>query len=153
MPVDGSGNQVVGLGSSSGSDTTNSVLRIAPKAGYWKASHVPAVSTAPTASQASAGAGVKNVLRGFTVSLTAVAAQTVIWFTLRDGATGAGTILMQWPVTQAVGTAFEYSQNGMYVAGTAATAMTLELTNQSGAVTNPVTNNFAAVLMWGGTEI
>jgi hypothetical protein len=90
---------------------------------------------------------------GFSISLTAIAAQTVIWFTLRDGATGVGTILMQWPVIQAIGTAFEYSITGLYVPGTAATAMTLELTNQVGTVTAPVATNFAAVLMWGNTEV
>lgn len=136
----------------SGEDQANNVLRSAPKSGFWKTFSVPAVTTAPSASQASAGGGVKNVCTGFILSLTAVAAQTVIWFTLRDGATGTGTILLQIPVIQAVGSAYSYSSGPLYVPGTAATAMTLELTNQAGTVTNPVATNFAAILMWGNTE-
>lgn len=136
----------------SGEDQTNNVTRSAPKSGFWMASSVPAVSTAPSASRAAAGAGVKNVLTGFSITLNAIAAQTIIYFTLRDGATGAGTILHQWYVVQAIGTTFNFGIGGLYVPGSANVAMTIELTNQTGAVTAPVATNFASVLMWGNTE-
>lgn len=122
--------------------------------GTWKAFHVPAVTTAPTATQAAGAAGVKNVLLGFTFALSAVAAQAIntVYITLRDGATGAGTILAQWPVIAAITTQYTYGLSGLYVPGTAATAMTMEMTNQAGAVTNPAGGNFAFILMWGNTE-
>jgi hypothetical protein len=130
-------------------------LRTAPGSGYWKAFSVPIVATAPSASQAAAGVGIKNILTGFLITFTAIAAELIgtVYFTIRDGATGAGTILAQIPVVQALGSTFQFGLSGMYVPGTANTAMTMELTNQAGVVTNPVGTDFATVLIWGNTEV
>lgn len=122
--------------------------------GSWKAFSVPAVSVAPTASQGAGAAGVKNVCLGVHLALAQIAAQaSVMYFTLRDGATGAGTIIMQWPVAiGGVNSVFLWDETGLYIPGTAATAMTLELTNQAGVVTNPTATNFASCTMWGNQE-
>lgn len=120
--------------------------------GAWKVSSVPAVSTAPSASQAIAGANLRNVLTGFNLMLSAIAAQTIIYFTIRDGATGAGTILFQWPVVLALGAVFSLSGSGMYIPGSINTAFTCELTNEAGVVTAPVATNFAAILIQGGVD-
>ncbi len=137
-----------------GEDATNNIIRTGPKAGFWKAASVPAVSTAPSASQAAAGAGVKNVLQGFLVNFTAIAAELIgtVYFTIRDGATGAGTILSQIPIGLAIGGTFVFGESGLYVPGTANTAFTIELTNQAGVVTAPAATDFASILMWGNTE-
>lgn len=123
--------------------------------GTWRVSSVPVVSTAASASQSAGAAGIKNVCIGLTIMLSAVAAQNAaIFFTLRDGATGAGTILMQWPLGTLLGAGGTYDRTltGLYVPGTAATAMTLETTIQNGTLQAPVATNFVACMMWGNTE-
>lgn len=145
MPVDASGNQSVGLGS---------YLKLE---GTWKAFHVPAAAAAASASQVAGAAGVKNVLLGCVLNFVGVAAQSaVLYFTLRDGLTGAGTILCQWSVPIAAGAAtapWSVNLSGMYVPGTAATAMTLETTNAAGAALAPSASNLASILIWGNTEV
>lgn len=117
--------------------------------GSWSVQSTPAVTTAPSATKAAGAAGVRHVATGALISLSAVAAQTIIYFTLRDGATGAGTILWQIGVTAPAGGNFNMAFPLPNLPGSAATAMTLELTNASGAVTNPVATNFATATLFG----
>lgn len=136
-----------------GEDPNNNVFRIAPK-DTFQVTSFPAAATVASASRVAAGAGVRNVCTEVTFSIDAVAAQTIIFVTLRDGATGAGTILRQWIVPpQAAAGAFSQTWSGLWIAGTANTAMTVETTNQAGAVLAPAATNFAACEWTGTTEI
>lgn len=101
----------------------------------------PAVSLAASASQGAAGAGVSNVLEGFSFGFSATNAlgsiQTVT-VNLRDGATGVGTILKTWQFTlpAAVIPQFFVERSGLKMKGSGNTALTLEF---AGAITNLLT--------------
>lgn len=107
----------------------------------WTITHAPAAAAQATISRASAGAGLKNVMRGFMVSVIAsgaVTAETVI-VNIRDGATGAGTVLwsaaIEVPTLAGAGTVSgsPFGVSGLYLPGTAATAMTIESSAAPGA--------------------
>lgn len=109
---------------------------------------VPAVATQATISRAAAGAGVKNVCTSLSISLSSTAAPTAgsVIFNLRDGATGAGTIL--WSIRLSIpgvaGQGIIHSISDLWIEGTANTAMTLESSAAPAAAT------FATV-SWTGT--
>jgi hypothetical protein len=148
---DGALSQALQLGSAANLSATiqGGKALMATGPGSWPVQSTPAVTTAPSASKAAGAAGVRHVATGALISLTAVAAQTIIYFTLRDGATGAGTILWQIGLTQPAAGQFTMAIPLPNLFGTAATAMTLELTNASGALTNPVATNFATATLFG----
>jgi hypothetical protein len=100
--------------------------------GAWSFTHAPAGGAQATGTKASAGTGLKNVLTGFTVSALATGAVTAekVTFVLRDGATGAGTIIYGFdmePLAAAAGnTNTQFGLSGLWIPGTAATAMCFE---------------------------
>jgi len=53
-------------------------------------------------------------------------AQTPVVVNLRDGATGAGTILRTWALAALVGTTYNINESGLQIQGTSGNAMTLE---------------------------
>ncbi len=63
--------------------------------GEWSVNHVPAAATLATISRAAGAAGVRHVCTSIDAALVlpAAANQAAITLNLRDGATGAGTIL------------------------------------------------------------
>ena len=90
----------------------------------------PGAGSQATTSKAAGAAGVRHVADCITWSSGAAAAPaaTVLTINLRDGATGAGTVLWQTQVTAAA-TATQHGQShvcGLNLIGSAATAMTLE---------------------------
>jgi hypothetical protein len=102
-------------------------------AGQWPATSTSSGTTPASASQAAAGAGIRNVFNGCSVKLsgdgTGAAFQGTL--NLRDGATGAGTVLMSWVLSipagaDAIGQGIDIS--GLAIPGSANTAMTLEFT-------------------------
>lgn len=100
---------------------------IPPISGQFALYHNPAAATQATVSQAAGAAGVKNVASLLSYSiLTVGTAQTSITVALRDGATGAGTILWQKTFILPVNTVISETIALPHVQGTAATAMTLE---------------------------
>jgi hypothetical protein len=114
----------------------------------WKVQHQPAAATQATISQAAAGAGIKNVCTSITCTLSSSAAPTAgrVVFNLRDGASGAGTILWSGALSlQAVAgvCAPPIQISGLWIEGTANTAMTLE------SAAAPAANIFATVAMTG----
>lgn len=119
--------------------------------GQWSELHTPAVNVQATKSHAAGTAGVCHVCQWLTVALAndgTGSAQTVVQFNLRDGATGAGTIL--WSVSLALpataGDSRVVHVNGLNLMGTAATAMTLECSAQTATHT-------AASVAFGGYSI
>jgi hypothetical protein len=107
--------------------------------------HFPVAATVASASKAAQAAGVKNVCTAVFFSVNALAAQGAIAITLRDGATGVGTILKRWWVQAGAGTTYERTYTGLWIPGSAATAMTLETCDATGAVLAPAATNFANV--------
>lgn len=97
----------------------------------WPVVSNPAAGSQATASKAAGGAGVRHVADcvSFASSSVVAPALTALTVNLRDGATGAGTII--WTQTIAIGAATgqntpPFSVCGLALIGTANTAMTLE---------------------------
>jgi len=100
---------------------------IPPAANQFAVTHTPAAATQATISKAAGAAGVSNVATFLSYSIyTGATAQTIIVVALRDGATGAGTIL--WSKSLALPANSIVSESIMlpHLVGTAATAMTVE---------------------------
>lgn len=122
-----------------GEDLTNNLLSTRKPTG-WSVVHTPAENTKATASKAAGSDGVKHVCTGFTVSLCSDAtapAAINLTVALRDGATGAGTILWQSVIAlPAVAGAFvTIWRESLWIEGTAETALTLEYSAAGGAHT------------------
>lgn len=115
--------------------------------GEWAINHTPAANTQATITRAAGAAGVRHVCRSITVSLIglAAAAEATVLVNLRDGATGAGTILWSTRllVTGTTGSETGVTLAGLNIVGSAATAMTLEFAAAGGA------NTFESVAMTG----
>lgn len=102
-------------------------VTVPPSGGQFNLYHLPAAATQATVTQAAAAAGVKNVATSISfTSVTVGTAQTIISVSLRDGATGAGTILWSMQFIQTTNQVLAVTVPLPHIAGTAATAMTLE---------------------------
>lgn len=121
--------------------TKTAPLQIATP-GTWSITHAPAANTQATISRAAGAAGVRHICTAITATLVAPAAiaSGAVQVNLRDGATGAGTILKSF--TLQVGGAASISADhaiiqlsGLQIVGSAATAMTLEFSAAGGAST------------------
>lgn len=110
--------------------TVNAML--VSKPGQWIATSAPAVNNAASASQAAAGSGIRNVIQ--TISMQLAGDSTGAEFNgivnLRDGATGAGTILATFAIAipATAGSFANLSLSELNIAGTANTATCLEFT-------------------------
>lgn len=128
--------------------TTQSMGMLVASPAEWSVFHTPAVNTQATATKAAGAAGVRHVCRTITATIHGLiaATETTVLINLRDGATGAGTILWQLllHVIPAGTTGLTLPVNIM---GTAATAMTLEFAAAGGA------NTFESVAMTGYSTI
>jgi|SRR5882757_626494 len=121
----------------------NEAVPLAEKGARWSVVSGPAVSNQATASKALGAAGVRHVADCVTISAGAstAPAATQLTINLRDGATGAGTIIWSTEITAAATATNHGNVNlcGLNLIGTAATAMTLEfsalLTNEFESVT------------------
>jgi len=104
----------------------------------WSVTNTPAANTQATASRAAGGGTVRHVATSVTVCFATDTAAGAGPFNanLRDGATGAGTVLRTWifniPVAEQ-GNCVDLS--GLNMTGSANTAMTLEFTAAGGAGT------------------
>lgn len=104
-------------------DTAN----LLPEVGAWAKQHTPAAATQATITQAAAGAGVRNVCKAITATVACAAtAQTPINIVLRDGASGAGTILWSAKLAAPANSAGVIAVAGLNIVGSPNTAMTLE---------------------------
>lgn len=96
----------------------------------------PAINVAASITQAAGLAGVSNVCRSITASISAGAtASGIVKVVLRDGATGVGPAL--WVCNLVVGILGNavIGLTGLQIEGTPATEMTLEFTVAGGATT------------------
>lgn len=93
----------------------------------WSVTNTPAAATQATASKALGGGTVRHVATSITAcSAQAAAGQTPIAINLRDGATGAGTVLRTWKIASVLGDSKCVEASGLAMIGTANTAMTIE---------------------------
>jgi len=98
-----------------------------PVGGQFAVTNSPAAATQATISQAAGAAGVRNVATKVSFAISTVGtAQTVLSINLRDGATGAGTVLWTKQFILPVNTTFSENVDLPDIQGSAATAMTLE---------------------------
>ena len=132
------------------SDSNGNLLEFAGTAVVWTATNVPAVNTTATVTKASAGAGVRNICTGLTVTLaagTTAPSAAQITVALIDGAAGGTTYLWRTQISlpATAGAVSAFVKSGCLIYGTAATAMTLEFSAAGGA------NTFESVTMDGTT--
>lgn len=106
--------------------TTQPFGGLVAEPGEWAVNSEPAVNTLATATRAAGAAGVRHVCRSLHFSLNAVAAQTNIYCRVRDGASGAGTILWSQAVALPAGGLYSIALSGLNIVGSPATAMTFE---------------------------
>lgn len=117
----------------------------------WSVTNAPAVNVIASVTKAAAGANRRNVCLSLDASITintAVgAAPGSFLVVLRDGATGAGTILWSSRCYFSLGAAFsdisKIQAQGLFIVGSVNTPMTLEFQAAGG------TNVFETVAMTG----
>lgn len=107
--------------------------------GEWQINQAPAAATQATATRAAGGAGVRNVLRSITVSVGCVALQAPLGVVVRDGASGAGTIIWRALLGGVAGEVDTITLTGLNIVGSDNTAMTVE------TLAAPAATNFATV--------
>jgi hypothetical protein len=140
------GTSVAAMGSAANvalTSAANALLTTPP--GMWSVYHVPAAATQATATKAAGAAGVRHICTSLsaTVSTVGTAQTAALILNLRDGATGAGTVLWSTQISLPVSTTWQLSLPGLFIPGTAATAMTIEFSAAN------ATASFASVQMTG----
>jgi len=115
------------------------------KPGSWAQNNTPAAAAQATTSKAAGAAGVRHVCTGISFGFNAVNVEAgTFLINLRDGATGAGTILQSWRVGPfAAGGSIVHSIADLNIPGSAATAMTIEF------AVAPAAGNFEFVDLHG----
>lgn len=110
---------------------------LAAPPGNWSANHAPAANTRATISKAAGAAGVRHICTSITAAFNALttAAEAFGQLNLRDGATGAGTILWAISLHAIPAGTTGIALSGLAIVGSAATAMTLEFVAAGGADT------------------
>jgi hypothetical protein len=120
---------------------------LSEKPGDWSITHTPAANTQATITRAAGAAGTRHVCTSISVTLIGLAAavEATVLVNLRDGATGAGTILWsaRMLVTGTAGSETGISISDLNIVGSDATAMTLEFAAAGGA------NTFETVALTG----
>lgn len=108
---------------------TSTVAPCVTSPGQWAVGHTPAAATQATITRA-AVAATRHVCTGISGSIsTGATAQAVAAIlVLRDGATGAGTILWTKQVILPANAVFSVDISGLNIVGSVNTAMTLEWT-------------------------
>lgn len=128
LPLNGAGQVVDTFTTAGGREKSMVGVGSGTPANNFQIVHTPVAATQATITQAAAGAGVRNVCTGISASLCTVgtAQAAVAQLNLRDGATGAGTILWSKSFSCGTTTMITVDLTGLHIYGSAATAMTLE---------------------------
>jgi hypothetical protein len=108
--------------------------------GTWSITNSANAGT-PSASKASGGGSVRHVAVCVSVSVAAAAtAQPAVQVNLRDGGTGAGTIVRSWQFAAPANDSAQIDLCGLNITGSAATAMTIEFAGATAANTQASVN-------------
>ncbi len=114
-------------GTNNTATTSTGAMQVAPLSTWSVIKTVNAAVTAASASKAAGGGTVRHVATSITLCYSDTEIAGVSQVNLRDGATGAGTILRSWFISVPVaGEARCENLTGLNIAGSANTAMTLE---------------------------
>jgi len=130
--------RLIGVSNTNNTAVTSQGVRYSTQLSTWSRTNTPAANTQATASIAAGGGTVRHVATSITWCLATDTATAVgpIAINLRDGATGAGTIIRSWYVNISLA---EESRcvdlSGLNMTGSANTAMTLEFAAAGGAAT------------------
>ena len=105
----------------------------------WSVLNTQAGAVQATASKTAGAGTIRHVATGITACLAdTTAVTTPLTANLRDGATGAGTIIRSWLFTLVAGTALCQNITGLNMVGSANTAMTIEFA-AAGSATSAAT--------------
>lgn len=125
------------------------VVAGAQEANAWSIKNRAAANTAATVSKAAGTSAERHVCTGFMVTFASLGAPTpeIIGIQIRDGATGAGTIIWEGSISlpAVAGESKWVGLSGLWLVGTAATAMTIETDAGGGA------NDYLSVSLSGVT--
>lgn len=92
------------------------------------------VVTAASVSAPAAGVGRRNICQSVSATVGRISAAGSFRLNLRDGATGAGTILASWEIgVPNTGDSNSIQLAGLFIMGSANTAMTLEFAANAAA--------------------
>lgn len=130
--------RVLGVSNTNNTATTSSGVRYSTQLSTWSVIDTDAGATQATASRAAGGGTVRHVATGVTICRGDTSAAAPALIHLRDGATGAGTILRSWVIGVAAGLSQCLDVTGLNMTGSANTAMTLEFA-AAGAATSTST--------------
>lgn len=107
--------------------TTSLGVAYSTQLSTWSVTDADAGATQSTASKASGGGTVRHVATSITACRGDTVAAVPAQINLRDGATGAGTIIRSWVIgVSVINEATCVDLSGLNMTGSAATAMTLE---------------------------
>jgi len=127
-----------GISATNNTATTSLGVSYTTPISTWSVTNTPAANTQATTSRAAGGGTVRHVATSVTACLASDTATAVGPFAvhLRDGATGAGTVLRTWFFNIAIAEDAQcINLSGLNMTGSANTAMTLEFTAAAGAAT------------------
>lgn len=120
--------------------TSVGVIQVAPLT-TWSVTDTDVGATQSIASKAAGGGTVRHVATAVSACMSATVAQVPILVNLRDGATGAGTIIRAWVIgISAVNGSSCIFESGLNITGTANTAMTMEFAAAGAATTTTTVN-------------
>jgi len=120
--------------------TTLNGVAYTTQAATWSVTNSANAGT-PTASRAAGGGTVRHVATALSVCVGAAGtAQPVVQVNLRDGATGAGTIIRSWQLAAPANANACVTENGLNMTGSANTAMTIEFAAATAAATQATVN-------------
>lgn len=123
-------------------------VEVCTEPGHKSATHEPAAATQATCSIAAA-ANTKYVCKEISASIACGAtAQTPISVRLRDGATGAGTVLWSMMLSAPANTCATIYLTGLSIPGSNNTAMTLEFSG-AGVAASQQTVNLSVIIVTG----
>lgn len=109
----------------------------------WSITNTQASGSQATVSKAAGGGTVRHVATSISACLSGTAVQAPLVVNLRDGATGAGTVLRSWVLGIAtINDAHCIDPSGLNITGSANTAMTIEFAG-AGAATSTATVNLS----------
>jgi len=115
-----------------GAQQSDGAVMVAPP-GNWAITHAPAAATQATITRAAGGAGTRHVATSISFSMVSNAAREFHDIRLRDGASGAGTILWSMRIGTPIGGETLITIGGLNIVGSDNTAMTLEFDAAGGA--------------------
>lgn len=129
-----------GISNTNNTATTSIGVSYTASLGTWGVTNSANAGT-PSASKAAGGGTVRHVASCISISVAAAGtAQPAIQVNLRDGATGAGTIIRSWQLAAPANDSQPVDLCGLNMTGSANTAMTIEFAAATAAATQASVN-------------